>query len=135
MEDAVEYERGVSAIIPVATAAYEVTVQVRAAYISIEGRGPLSCIAEARQVQRRIELAMRDDPRTMALFDRRASELFPEDVADHMWSWISGTFQRCGLVFASEMMCVQANMVALMRGARVRAFSSRVMAINWLLQV
>lgn len=131
-----EYDKSVSAIIRVATPACEISVEARPGYVSVVGHGTVATLVDADRMQQQIDAALRKRLRpTFALFDQRALELPDQAVRDIVWDHLISQFDRCALVVATEMLGVQANMTALLKGARLRAFNSKVMAARWLLQV
>lgn len=125
----------VDAVSSIAAAEGELSLEFKKAYVLITCRGRLPTLSVAQTLQRRIESELRKQPRDLALFDNRSTDTPPDDVRESMWDWVTDTFDRTSLVLESEMLCVRANMNALVRGVRVRAFSSKILAASWLLQV
>jgi len=126
----------VSAIIPVAPSTFEITVEARLGYVSVVGQGTVATLVDVDRLQKRLEAELQGEPAPMAaLFDQRELDLPNQAVRDILWDRLIARFDRCALLVASEMLGVQANMTALLKGARFRAFNSKVMAAHWLLQV
>lgn len=99
----------------------------------VRQRGRLADLSEARELQTAVLHRCSEWGVRRVLFDNRESAAPDESVRDDMWSWISEVdLERVGLLLTSPMGAVRANMTALSKGVKVRAFGELNEALSWL---
>jgi hypothetical protein len=97
---------------------------------------PLRSRSEAERLQGSIERALVEHGVHKLVFDMRGVQEHIEDVRDAMWAWAARgeKVQAVALLIESELSRIRANMTALGRSARVRAFGAPLQAEMWLVK-
>ena len=101
-------------------------------HLVVVQEGALKSVTEAEALQERVESQCQAAGCRRIVFDNRKTTAHTDDVRTAMFEWASTTFDRVALLLESEMMGVRANMEALSRGAKLRAFHDLAEAVAWL---
>ena len=113
------------------TSSFEITSQGDHALIHQTGR--LANVADARKMQREIVERCLEWGVRRAVFDNRATIAPDDEVRELMWEWLVDVdLERVALLLESPMAVVRANMTALAKGLKVRAFAELDEARAWL---
>ena len=108
------------------------TIEARDGWLLVVQRGRLGDLDEARALQQRVEHACGVHGSKRVLFDNRETEPPADDVRAAMFEWAVTELDRAALLLRSDLKRVRANMDALSRRGRVRAFVVENEAIAWL---
>lgn len=115
---------------------HHATIEAHDDHLLVVQEGALASVPEAEALQERIEAHL--DAHGLAsgcrrvVFDNRKTTAHADEVRESMFQWATRTFDRVALLLESDMVGVRANMDALSRGAKLRAFHSLPEAIAWL---
>ena len=112
----------------------KVSIEVREDYVLVTQRGRHDDIADVRRVQADVDAALAQSGLRVAVFDNRDTEAPAEHLRTMMWNWVQDTtrFDAVAVVLQSTMRGTRANMTAVSRGVRLRAFDSIDDAAAWL---
>lgn len=115
---------------PVADAS--ATISTHDGWLLVVQRGRLGDLDEARALQAKVERACDAHGSKRVLFDNRETEPPDDEVRAAMFEWAMTQLERVALLLRSDLKRVRANMDALSRRGRVRAFVVEREAIAWL---
>ncbi|HWB79437.1 MAG TPA: hypothetical protein VG755_30955 [Nannocystaceae bacterium] len=110
------------------------TIEARDGWLLVVQHGRLGDLDEARALQAKVLHACDARGSRRVLFDNRDTEPPADDVRDAMFEWAVTELERAALLLRSDLKRVRANMDALSRRGRVRAFVVEHEAIAWLLR-
>jgi hypothetical protein len=96
-------------------------------------RRPIEDLADARRAQQQLDDALEGTGARRAVFDRRGQGDHDPEVREAMWSWLSqgGRLDAVALVLDSELARVRANMTAISRHVKLKAFIDPEEAEQW----
>lgn len=102
--------------------------------LRVKQRRPLANPADARAGQMLLEQGLDRYGVKRVLLDQSAIGSHAEDVREAMWKWAqsSGKVEAIALVLADELSGVIANMTAVSRKVKLRAFTELDTAEDWL---
>lgn len=115
-----------------------VEVEIRSGYLFVVESGQLSSLADVTRYCESMDRIVLESKIHMAIIDARA-ELGdpPESVREAMWRWLSAAdrgFSVTAFVLPTEIAVARVNMTALVKGAKLRAFTNVHDAQRWLLR-
>ena len=112
------------------------TIDKGPGFLRVRLKQPLRDCMSARAVQRSIESELVEHGFQKVLFDMRHVDEHDDEVREEMWAWAekSPHFHALALLIESELSRIRANMTAVGRKARVRAFGSPLQAEMWLVR-
>jgi hypothetical protein len=108
-------------------------IETREGWLLVVQHGRLPDVAAARALQQRVEQACDAQGSRRVLFDNRDTEPPDDEVRDAMFEWAVNELERVALLLRSDLKRVRANMDALSRRGRVRAFVDEREATAWLI--
>lgn len=94
--------------------------------------GALESVPQAEALQKRVESRCEQAGCRRVVFDNRKTTAHEDHVRAAMFEWASTHFDKVALLLESDMIGVRANMEALSRGAKLRAFHDLGEAVAWL---
>ena len=109
-----------------------VDIEVHEGFVLVRQTGALD-LAEAEDMQRRVEHALAEGSLRRVIFDNRETLAPAEDVRARMHAWVTSRarFDRAALVLESEMLKIGVNMDAVSKGLHMKAFNDLDDAIAW----
>jgi len=90
-------------------------------------------VAEGQQALAAVARALDEHGLKRVLVDQRGTGAQREDVREQFWGWMvePGRLDAIALVLDSELAGVEANMTAISRHLKLRAFTDRLEAEQW----
>jgi hypothetical protein len=111
---------------------HHANIEVHEDHLIVVQEGALESVPQAEALQQRVESRCQEVGCRRVVFDNRKTTAHPDDVRAAMFDWATTHFEKVALLLESDMIGVRANMEALSRGAKLRAFHDLAEAVAWL---